>query len=254
VTRRRRWPVYLALVAAVLTAAGVGVAHVWSDRSVTGAAPSLETEAFEAMLTIEQPDGAMQTWAIRANDDDYDVRIISQDAGGRVRQGSVTIVGDQTYTVTGDGEQIVSPRAPGDGLNPPVADLFHAVTGALANSDFLRSGTDTIAGSPATRYDVELTERSIAAFTDPVPIVSLDVSQLTIWIADEHPRQIEMVTASGYRERLTFVGFGGAAPIAAPTGSFTFDPDPEPRLPVDLRGSRVVQRRAQARLSRSPEA
>jgi hypothetical protein len=223
------------LVAAVLVAAGaIGVTHLGSPRSVTSPAPIPEIDAFEAELTIEQPDGATQTWAIRVNHDDYEVRITSQHADGRVQHASVTIVGDETYTVTADGEQIVSPRAPGDGLNPPVADLFRAVSGALANADFVASGTETIAGNPATRYEVELTERSIAAFTNPVPIVAPDVTELTVWIADEHPRQIEMVTAFGYRERLTFLGFGGAAAITVPEGSFTFDPDPEVRLPIEL--------------------
>jgi hypothetical protein len=232
-TRRRR-RVYAVLVAAVLVAGGaVGVTQLWPDGGASVAAPP-DIDTFAARLTIEQPDGATQTWEIRANHDDYEVRITSKDADGRVAHSSVTIVGDQTYTVTADGAQIVSPRSPGDGLNPPVADLFHAVTGALANSDYVASGTETIAGSPAAKYEVELTERSIAAFSDPVPIVSPDVTRLTIWIADEHPRQIEMVTAFGYRERLTFLDVGGGAAITVPEGSFTVDPDPDLHLPSGL--------------------
>jgi hypothetical protein len=94
-------------------------------------------------------------------------------------------------------------------------------------------GTEVVEGSVATRYEVELSDRSIAAFSDPVPIVSQDVTRLTIWIAGEYPRQIEMVTASGYRESLTFRTIGDDVTITAPSVDYTFDPDPDLGFPID---------------------
>ena len=50
--------------------------------------------------------------------------------------------------------------------------------------------------------------------SDPVPIV-------------------ETVTASGYRESLTFRSIGDDVTITAPPGDYTFDPDPDLGFPID---------------------
>jgi hypothetical protein len=57
-----------------------------------------------------------------------------------------------------------------------------------------------------------------------VPIVSQDVTRLTIWIAGEYPRQIEMVTSYGHRVSLSFRSIGDDVTITAPSSDNTFDP------------------------------
>jgi hypothetical protein len=237
---RRRLDVVLGAAAAVPLAIGsLAISLLPSEHAAAAAAhgatqPHEEVDSFEATLTFEEPDGSTITWAIRASDDDYEVEITAEEIDGDVEHAAVTMVGDLTYITTADGGNVVSPRQPGDGLNPPVADLAQAVISALENSDVSRSGTEVIAGSVTTRYEVELNDRSIAAFSDPVPIVSQDVTRLTIWIGGEYPRQLEMETAAGYRESLTFHSIGGAVTISEPSGDYAFDPDPDLGVPIDV--------------------
>jgi hypothetical protein len=236
----RRNVVLGAGAAALLAVGGAAISQLTSDLSAVAAVHSAqraEVDSFEGTLTFEEPDGSTLTWAIRGSHDDYEVDITAVDADGRVERGLVTMVGDRTYISTDDRGDIVSPRSPGDGLDPPIADLAEAVTGALERSDSTTTGTEVVAGSVTTRHEVELTDRSIAAFSEPVRIVSPDVTRLTVWTAGQYPRQIEMATASGYRETLTFRVIGGRVTIAAPAGDYSFDPepdlDPALRFPVD---------------------
>lgn len=93
-------------------------------------------------------------------------------------------------------------------------------------ADVGRIGTESIAGDIATRYGVDLTDRSRAAFSDPVLGLPSDMERLEVWVADDQLRRIMMTTASGSETVYTYFHIGADISLAEPQGDIT--PDPEP--------------------------
>ena len=117
--------------------------------------------------------------------------------------------------------------SPGEGLNADYGEASAAlVTAALDGADVTESGRETIDGVLATRDDVALADRSIAALSalpeehrgtfdleDPE-----NVDELTVWVADDHIRQIEIAHSDGATTRTTFSNLNGDVTITPPPG------------------------------------
>jgi hypothetical protein len=108
-----------------------------------------------------------------------------------------------------------------------VADASAAlVVAALDGSDVTAAGRETISGVLTTRYDVALTARSIDALSSLTPEqlawFDLDdpnqVDPLSVWIADDHIRRIEVAHSNRATTRTTFANLNGDITITPPPG------------------------------------
>jgi hypothetical protein len=235
--QRRRRLVRVAAAAAAVAVIAVGVLAISQFPSEQDAAAAVRSalerqeriDAYEATYTSDFPDGRRgESGTVRVDGDDAEVDGTFETPDGRTESFTVTQVGELVYTSFG-GEDVVSPRRPDDSIQPSIAELSRALRGVLDSADVSRVGREVVAGIVATRYDLELDERTRLALADPVLGFQPDqvVLRLTIWLADDYPRQVEWVLDGGEHTLLTFVSIGDDLDIVAPAGDFTFDPEPE---------------------------
>lgn len=189
-------------------------------------------DSFEAVETVERADGQSSRATVRVSGDDAEIAFSDETPDGTVVHLSITLIGDLAYTSSEDGN-VVTPRHPDDGIDTSVAELSRALLVALEHSDVTSAGSEVIAGAVATRYDIELSDRSVGALSDPV--LGFDperMESLSVWIAGDYPRQVEWVTDEGNRTQFTFLSIGEDVSITAPIGEFVFDDDPDGELSV----------------------
>ena len=232
---RKRSVVALGIAASILAVVTVGILTVWQFPAKQNAAAAVrraverqeEIDSYEARQTTTYPDGRTEDATGRVEGNDAEVDGVIEYPDGRTESLKITEVGELIYS-SFNGENIVSPQAPDETIQPSIAELSRALQGVLENSDVTPAGNEVIAGSEATRYEIELNDRARVALADPV--LGFDperMERLTIWIADDYPRQLEWLLDDGEHTVLTFASIGDDLTIVAPTGDYTFDPEPE---------------------------
>lgn len=234
--RRTRRSVGLGIAAAAVTVLTIGTLAVWRFPSEPNAAAALrraverqeDIGSYEARQTTTYPDGRIEHATGRVDGNDAEVGAVLEHPDGRTESFTITAVGELVYSNFG-GENTVSQRAPDDTIQPSIAELSRVLRSLVDNSDVTPAGSEMIAGTAATRYEIELNDRARVALADPV--LGLDperVAQLTIWVAGGYPRQLEWELDDGEHAVLTFVSIGDDLEIVAPAGDYTFDPAPDP--------------------------
>jgi hypothetical protein len=101
------------------------------------------------------------------------------------------------------------------------------IAAAMSGATVTESGSQTVGSVEATRYDIELSDRSIAALQALTPNELAwfeleypdQVDSVSIWIGDDLVRQIEIVQ-NGATARATYSNFNGDIDITAPSGPF----------------------------------
>jgi hypothetical protein len=227
---RRRW----------LRVAGVAAASVvvtvafglWQSGDGPSAAAAVRSAAeslddvisYEGRRTHERPDASVETDTLRVAGDDFEFVSETSFADGRVARFAVTVADGVQY-VSEDGETVTEPLGPDEGLDGSYADASAAlVVASLDGSDVTEAGSETINGVVTTRYDIALTARSIDALSMLAPQqlawFDLDdpsqVDQLSVWIADDHLRRIEVAHSDGAATRTTFSNLNGEITITPP--------------------------------------
>jgi hypothetical protein len=169
----------------------------------------------------------VETDALRVDGDDFEFVSETSFADGRVDRFAVTVVDGINY-VSEDDEAVASPLPPGDGLDGSYADASAAlVDAALDGADVTEAGSEAVGGVVTTRYDIALTARSIDALSSLTPEqlawFDLDdpsqVDQLSVWVADDHIRRIEIAHSDGATTRTAFSNLNDDITITPPPGS-----------------------------------
>jgi hypothetical protein len=234
--RHRTWRLVVATAAATVIAAGAFVLVQSNDApnaqaAVTSAAESMdEITSLEGELTTSVPGVSEGTTRIRVAGHDLEITGETQYADGHTEASTFTVVDGVGYE-TIESQTTATPVAPGDGLAPFAASSAAVISAALAGSDVTDQGDDSINGVATTRYDIQLTDTSIAALSELTPNelawfeleYPAAVTTMTVWIADNLVHQIEIAQ----RDQITrtrFFNFGGEITITAPPG---------PHLPSD---------------------
>jgi hypothetical protein len=233
--RRKRRLAALGIAASILVVVAIGILMVWQFPAKQDAAAAVRSavgrqedlDSYEARQTTTFPDGRIEHATGRVDGDDAEVVGVLEYPDGRTESMKITEVGELVYS-SFNGENIVSPQAPDETIQPSIAELSRALQRVLDTSDVTPAGSEVVAGGEATRYEIELDDRARVALADPV--LGFDpprMERLTIWIADDYPRQLEWVLDDGEHAVLTLVSIGDDLDIGAPTGDYRFDPEPE---------------------------
>ena len=150
---------------------------------------------------------------------------VETDAAGEfVYTEGITVIGDTIWT-DNNGEIFEEATGPNDKLTPFPDASRAVITAALDGADVEQLGTDTIRGSEAERFQIELTDQSHAALNRLTPFelawFELEtpdaVTQIDVWIADDIIQQITVVDPSYGTTTTTFYDFGADIDIQAPT-------------------------------------
>jgi len=204
---RKRWTA-AAAIAAVLGAVVVLImlqpgGATSASAAVRAAAVNTGSEdSFRAVLTVEYPDGTSRIGS--AVFDGPDARIESQDrspSGTVTYRESYTIIGDTIWT-TVEGVTTSEQVKTNDRLAPFAKASETVVTAALQGSKVTDLGTDTLNGTEATHYRVELDGTSHAALGALTPSVLAwfeleypeQVTTLDLWVSDGLIRRIHVVS------------------------------------------------------------
>lgn len=196
-------------------------AAVSSAADAMGAVTSLEGE-----LTSSTPGASDGTTRIRVDEADLEIVGEIRDADGHI-EGSTSTVVDGTGYETIEGRTTSALFGPDGGLAPFGASSEAVVAAALEGSDVSDGGEEVLDGVTTTRYDLELTDASIAALSALTPSELArfelehpeDVEALSVWVADDCVHQVEIA----HRDRLTrtrFFNFNGDITITAPPGPY----------------------------------
>ena len=231
--RRRPWRLVAGVAAATLVAVGGFVVVQSNDAPTAQAAVVSAAEAMDEITSLEGelitsvPGVSNGTTRIRVDGDDLEITSETQYADGQTEASTFTVV-DGTGYETIEGQTTTTPFGPDDGLAPFGPSSAAVISAALEGSDVTKQGGDTLDGVATTRYDIELTDASIAALSALTPNVlawfELEypdaVRTLSVWIADDLVHQIEIAQ----RDQITrtrFFNFGSDITITAPPGPYT---------------------------------
>jgi hypothetical protein len=234
--RRRTRRLVAGTAAATVIAAGTFVlvqsnGAPSAQAAVSSAAESMdEITSLEGELTTSVPGVSEGTTRIRVAGDDLEITGETRYADGHTEASTFVLVDGIGYE-TIEGETTTTPVGPGDGLAPFASSSAAVISAALEGSDVTDHGEDSINGVATTRYDIQLTDTSVAALSTLTPNAlawfELEypdaVTRMTVWIADNLVHQIEIAQ----RDQITrtrFFNFGGEITITAPPG---------PHLPSD---------------------
>lgn len=212
-------------VAAALAVVALGFAvmsRVSNDRSAAATVRrALErhegASSYEALMVTTVPGDGTTSYTVRVSGHDQAIDIDFESIDGQVEHSSVVLLGDVAYRSLG-GATVVEPRGAEVGVQPSYGALSSGLIDALGDADVAEDGTEIVGGVVATRYDVELSERSVAAFSvEELGLSPEDLVRLVVWIADEQLRQVELVYADGVAFVGTFSDVDGEIAITAPT-------------------------------------
>jgi hypothetical protein len=230
--RRRTWRLVAGTAAATLAAVGGLLVVQSSDTptaqaTVASAADAISTiTSFEGELTSSQPGVSEGTTRIRVDGDDLQITGETRYADGHTEASTFTVV-DGTGYETIEGQTTSTPLGPDDGLAPFGQSSAALISAALEGSQVSERGGDTLNGVSTTRYDIQLTDTSIAALSALTPNELAwfeleypdEVQALSVWAADDLVHQIEIVHRD-HVTRTTFFNFGGDITITAPPGPY----------------------------------
>jgi hypothetical protein len=227
---RIRWT---AGVAAAVVAAGVGAVVVWgsgdeqtAEAAVRAAAEALDkVTSFEAEVAEEGGDFAATTARLRVDGADFEVELEFRADDGQIEHSVITVVDGIQYLAIEDGLPERSTLAPEDGLDSPYGRLAGALLTALDGADVEEAGDEVIAGVHTVRYDISLTERSVAALAALAPeLPGFDdprgVDRMSVWVADGHVHRIDVAFDDGRALDATFSNLNGDIEITAPPGPY----------------------------------
>ncbi len=229
---RRTRRLVAVLAAGALTAGGAVVlvqsrdlptAHavLMTAAQRTGAVTSLEGSATQIRSESHS------TSHIQMNGDNFKVVTEGRYSDGH-REGSTFVAIDDTGYETVEGQTTASPLDPQDRLEPFGKASAAVVLAALEGSNVVQRGDETVHGVVTSRYQIELTRRSIAALSALPPSQLAwfefenpgEVQGLTVWVGAGLVRQIEI--KSGDRAtRAEFFNFNTDIRITAPPGPYT---------------------------------
>lgn len=230
--RRRTWRLVAGTAAATVIAAGAFVLVQSNDAptaqaAVTSAAEAMdEITSLEGELTTSVPGVSDGTTRIRVAGDDLEITGETRYADGHTEASTFTVV-DGTGYETIDGQTTTTPVGPGDGLAPFGPSSAAVISAALEGSDVTERGADSLNEVATTRYDIQLTDTSIAALSALTPNelawFELEypdaVKTMSVWIADDLVHQIEIAQRDQIT-RTTFYNFGAEITITAPPGPY----------------------------------
>ncbi len=114
-----------------------------------------------------------------------------------------------------------STLAPEDGLDSPYGRLSDALLATLDGADVDEAGDEVIAGVDTIRYDITLTERSVAALSALAPELPgfedpHGLDRMSVWVADDHVHRIDVAFDDGRTLAATFSNLNGDIEITAP--------------------------------------
>lgn len=218
--------------AATLVAAGVFIVLQTKDAPTAQAAVSSAADAMDAITSLEGeltssvPGVSEAKTRIRVDDDDLEITGETRYADGRIEASTFTVV-DGTGYETIDGRTTTTPVRPDDGLAPFGPSSAAVISAALEGSEVTERGEEVLDGVTTTRYDIQLTETSVAALSALTPNelawFELEypdaVKTLSVWVADNLVHQIEIAQRDQFT-RTKFFNFGGDFTITAPPGPY----------------------------------
>lgn len=230
--RRPTWRIVAGTAAATIIAAGAFVIVQSKDAptaqaAVTSAAEAMdEITSLEGELTTSVPRVSEATTRIRVAGDDLEITGEARYADGHTEASTFTVVDGTGYETIED-QTSSTPVGSGDGLAPFGPSSAAVISAALEGSDVTERGEDSLNGVATTRYDIQLTDTSIAALSALTPNelawFELEypdaVETLSVWIADDLVHQIEIAQRDRIT-RTTFHNFGGEITITAPPGPY----------------------------------
>jgi len=233
---RPRWQRIIALFAATAAATLIAVGAfvvVQSDdaptaeAAVSSAADSMETIAsLEGELTVSVPGLSEGATRIRVNGDDLAITGETRFADGHT-EATAFIVVDGTGYMTIDGRTTTTPVGPGDGLAPFGPSSAAVIAAALEGSEVTERGDEVLGGITTTRYDIQLTDASVAALAalSPGELAWFEleypdaVKTLSVWVADDLVHQVE-IAQRDQTSRTRLFNFGEEQTITAPPGPY----------------------------------
>lgn len=234
---RRTWRLAAGTAAATLVAAG-GFVLLQSNDAPTAQAALVsaanamdEITSLEGELTSTVPGVSEGTTRVRVSGDDLQFTNESRYADGHTEASTFTVVDWIGYETIG-GQTTTRPVSP-DEVGAPFGPSSAAViAAALQGSEVTERGEAAIDGVVTTRYDVQLTDTSIAALSALTPNelgwfeleYPNDVKTLSVWIADDLVHQIE-ISQRDQTTRTRFYNFGGEITITAPPGPYLASTD-----------------------------
>lgn len=198
-----------------------------AEAAVSSAADTMEDiTSLEGELTVTVPGVSEGTTRIRVNGADVQLTTEAGYADGHAEASTFTVVDGIGYE-TIDGQTTTRPVGPNDGLAPFGPSSAAVISAALEGSDVTERGDESVDGVTTTRYDIELTETSIAALSALTPNELAwfelehphDVTSLSVWIADGLIRQVEIAQRDQV-SRTRFFNFGSDITITAPPGPY----------------------------------
>jgi hypothetical protein len=232
--RRVRWA---AGAAAAIVAAGAGAVVVWgsgdeqtAEAAVRAAAEALdEVTSFQAEVVEEGGDFSALTARLRVDGDDFEFKLDSREHDGRIEHSVITVVDGVQYLTIEDGPPERSTLAPEDGLDSPYGRLSGALLAALEGADVDEAGPEVVAGVDTIRYDITLTERSVAALSALAPELPgfedpHGVDRMSVWVADDLVYRIDVAFDDGRTLAATFSNLNGDIEIDAPPGPYVDPP------------------------------
>jgi hypothetical protein len=226
------WRLVMGMAAATVGVAG-GLFVVQSgdappaQAAVVSAADALsEITSLEGEVTTSEPGVSEGISRIRVDGDDVEITGETRYADGHIEASTFTVVDGIGYE-TIEGRTTSRPLGPDERLAPFGRSSAAVISAALVGSEVSEQAADTVDGVSTTRYDIRLTDASIAALSRLTPNelawFELEyperVRSLRVWVADDLVHQIGIV----HRERVTrtrFFNFGGDVTITAPPGPY----------------------------------
>jgi hypothetical protein len=229
-----RW---VAGAAAAIVAVAAGALVIWSsgddqtaEAAVRAAAEALgEVTSFQAEVAEQGGDSAVLTAKLRVDGDDFEVELDSREYDGRVEHSVITVVDGVQYLTVDNGPTERSRVAPEDGLDSPYGRLSGALLAALEGADVDEVGTEVVAGVDTVRYDINLTERSVAALVAVAPELPgfedpHAVDRMSVWAADDRVYRIDVAFDDGRTLGATFSNLNGEIDVIPPPGPYVDAP------------------------------
>ena len=233
-SRRVRW---VAGAAAATVAVAAGALVVWSsgddqtaEAAVRAAAEALdEVTSFQAEVAEQGGDFAVLTAKLRVDGEDFEVELDSREHDGRVEHSVITVVNGVQYLTVDDGPTERSRVAPEDGLDSPYGRLSGALLAALDGADVDEAGGEVVAGVDTVRYEITLTERSVAALSALAPELPgfedpHAVDRMSVWVADDRVHRFDVAFEDGRTLGATFSNLNGEIDVTPPPGPYVDAP------------------------------
>ncbi len=222
-TRRR----FTAAAAAVLVIAAAALVAQSANApnaqaTVSEAARALaEITSLEAKLTATSPH-QQSTSHLRVNGDNFEIKDSTTYADGHSEASTTTVVDGVRYEEI-EGEITRSPTRTGDRLTPFGSASEAVISAAMTGASVIDAGSERVGSADSTRFDVKLSEASVAALSalSPSELAWFEleypdqVDSISIWIGDGVIRQVTIGQGDSVT-KLTYSSFNSDITISAP--------------------------------------